>query len=54
MKNFHDNDMQESAKGFAAEITLNGIDIVYENISYSVQIPDDAVKTKIPCKQKYT
>lgn len=30
-----------------------GIDIVFENISYSVQIPDDTQKSLLPCKQAY-
>ncbi len=30
---------------------FKGIDIVYQNISYSVKIPDETVKSKIPCKK---
>lgn len=30
-----------------------GIDIVFENISYSVQIPDEQFQTRIPCKKQY-
>lgn len=53
MKNFHDNEAPGTSKAFITERSLHGIDIVYENISYAVQVPDDSVKTSIPCKKKF-
>ena len=31
----------------------NGIDIVFENISYSVNVVDETQKSFIPCKKSY-
>ena len=51
MKDFYDNSVPNTSKELRAIKESNGIDIVYQNISYSVQIPDETIKSKVPCKK---
>lgn len=44
----------DSSNSFFTESKPNGIDIVFENISYSVKVKDDTAKDKFSFKKHYT
>ena len=44
-------DQQQTSKDLMNESKRDGIDIVFENIRYSVDVPDDSVKSSNPFKK---
>lgn len=49
---FRDNaEQQQTSKEMMNENRVDGIDIVFENIRYSVDVPDQTAKSSLPFKK---